>query len=231
MIYQHGIDRCVYYPKTLSPESLIGVTDISEEPAGGTRKKIYLDGEGFRSSYTYSDFEATISLYTFPESIETSTFDLTYRRMLNSEDYELHLVYNCKATLNDRSWTTETYDASEPVLFSFSLTTLPPKNPVPYFNRSPHLIIRSSDITDEHLSHLEDILYGTDSQPPRMPTQDELEDFMESWAILRITDHGDGTWTAEGPDTVVGSISNIEFFIDWPSATMKDLESYQVYSK
>ena len=80
------------------------------------------------------------------------------------------------------------------------------------------------------ISDLEDMLYGTNAEAPRLPLPDEIISIFEENALLRIIDHGDGTWTAIGPDEAITMITPTEFEIDWPSATYLDEETYTIRS-
>jgi hypothetical protein len=55
-------------------------------------------------------------------------------------------------------------------------------------------------------------------------------EMFESGAILRIVDHGDGTWTATGPDEAIKMLSSTMFEITWPSAIYIDTETYKISS-
>lgn len=66
--------------------------------------------------------------------------------------------------------------------------------------------------------------------PPRFPTLEELLDIFESGVILRITDHGDGTWTADGPDSAIQMLTESMFRITWPSAVYISADTYQISS-
>ncbi len=77
---------------------------------------------------------------------------------------------------------------------------------------------------------IEDLLYGSASTAPRLPDPQEILDLFEEGAILKIIDHGDGTWTAIGPDDVVYMTDPDTFEINWPSVVYLDEDTYQVSS-
>lgn len=228
-IYYHGVSRGMYYPRNGTGEAWPGISAIDSEETERSQKIIFVDGEGQVLSFTETDFEAVISCYTFPDEVDESIFDFAYRVERGDTGYELHLVYGCTASLDSQDWYT-IEDDPDAAQFTVSISTMPPNSSVPGLTLRSHLIIRSTDLYENALSGLEDILYGTDDEEPRMPSQDELVEFLESWAILRIIDHGDGTWTAIGPDDAVKMISATEFQISWPSAKIIDLDSYIVSS-
>jgi hypothetical protein len=77
---------------------------------------------------------------------------------------------------------------------------------------------------------LEDVLYGTDDESPRLPSPEEVFEIFEENAILRIIDNGDGTWTAIGPDSAIEMLDSETFEITWPSAVYIDADTYTISS-
>ena len=85
----------------------------------------------------------------------------------------------------------------------------------------------------ELLSVVEDILYGTDSSDPRLPTPAELVEFFEAASILRITVHPDGSYTATAPDNrldILEVLDNGRFRINSPSLLMFNPDRFVVHS-
>lgn len=91
-----------------------------------------------------------------------------------------------------------------------------------------HIIIDEKTTWHEALTALTNALYGTASTNPRLPSPEEVLAIFYNNATLRIIDHGDGTWTAIGPDDVVKMLSTTEFQINWPSAVYLNSTTYQV---
>jgi len=80
------------------------------------------------------------------------------------------------------------------------------------------------------VSDLEDVLYGTATSDPHLPTPDEVLAIFEANSILQIIDNGDGTWTAIGPDDAITMLDANTFQIDWPSAVYIDANFYTIHS-
>jgi len=93
-----------------------------------------------------------------------------------------------------------------------------------------HFVIDTSVAYPAAVADLETILYGTETSDARLPDPFELFDFFESHSILLIVDHGDGTWTATGPDDVITMLDPTTFQISWPSAVYVDDVSYTLTS-
>jgi len=135
--------------------------------------------------------------------------------------YRLHLVYNVLFSPEGFS-----HEQSPVTSHSWGFTTLPID--IPGAKRSAHLIVETSIAYSWVIEILEDILYGTEGNAPRLPLPEEIVDIFETNAILQIIDNGDGTWTAIGPDSVVYLTDPDTFEISWPSAVYIDADSYTV---
>ena len=92
------------------------------------------------------------------------------------------------------------------------------------------MIINSTIAYPGVLSVIENTLYGSADTSARLPEPQEIFDLFEDGAILKITDHGDGTWTAEGPDSAIQMLSATEFEITWPSAVYLSSDTYRISS-
>ena len=65
-----------------------------------------------------------------------------------------------------------------------------------------------------------------------MPSIDEVIEILEQYVSLRITDHGDGTWSAEEINTtgIIQMEDDTEFSITWDSAKYIDDQVYTIES-
>lgn len=104
-------------------------------------------------------------------------FGLSYRTLIGNDTeqtdygYLLHLVYNATAGVSSKSRETinENLDATE---FSWNFDTTPVD--VPGMKPTAHLIISSREANTTRLAKLEAILYGTESNEPRLPDPAEV---------------------------------------------------------
>lgn len=233
--YESGVDRGVFYPKNNTGVAWNGLISVKEAPSDVDQSVIYVDGFHYTNQLSLGSFAATIEAYTYPSEFDDyeGDFNFCYRTLIgndiNNSDhgYKLHLVYNALATPSDKSYSTIN-SSSEALTFGWDISTTPIL--IPYARPSSHFIVDSTKVYSGVMSGLESILYGDDSTDPSFPTIDELLAFFESNAILKITDNGDGTWTAEGPDDAVEMLDATTFQIDWPSATYIDADSYSIKS-
>ena len=93
-----------------------------------------------------------------------------------------------------------------------------------------HMVIDTSVAYPETVEALEDLIYGSPSFAAALPAPADILQVFEENSILQIIDHGDGTWTAIGPDDVVYMVSADEFRIDYPTAVYLDATTYTVHS-
>ena len=176
-----------------------GLTAVTESPSGAESTKLWADDIKYADLTSAEEFGATIEAYTYPDefaecdgSIEVATgvtigqqdrkaFGFVYSTVVandtkgNNYGEKIHLVYGCKATPSDKSYSTIN-DSPDAITFSWEVTT----TPVPVKDHKPTacLIIDTSKMTSESdkakLKTLTDKLYGTEGGEPTLPTPDEV---------------------------------------------------------
>jgi hypothetical protein len=228
--YEVGLDRGVFFPAESEGLAWNGLLQVDENVDEAETDFRYIDGIKFRTRTRRGEFSGSIEALTNPAQMYSAklikdaprSFGLSYR-VMTDKAYRIHLVYN--VLLGPPSITWGQRDVSS---YRWNFTTVP----VEVFGALPsaHLVVDTGVAYSWTVAALEDVLYGTDSAAPRMPTPTEIFEIFEENAILRIIDHGDGTWTAIGPDSVVSMIDATTFEIDWPSANYIDAVTYTVSS-
>lgn len=226
---EDGLDRCVVYAHN-EFEPWFGMVSITEDVDLEASKIVYVDGTHKRAYAQLQGFTASISSYTYPALVEDGSFGMTYRTMINGKQC-LHLVYGCQSpSIGFRRQTI----AGDPFvdLFEVSIQSVPERRILSGFRPASHLMIMESDIWEEALQSIGDILYGTETEDPRLPPLSEVVDILETYVALRITDHGDGTWSAEEINThgIIKMVDNTEFEITWDSALYIDDQVYTIQS-
>lgn len=199
--FEAGVDRGVLYVDAAEGVPWNGLVSVSEAPVGGETTPFYVDGVKYSNNHTSEEFEATLEAYTYPDefsecdgtalvanglfatSQRRKPFGLSYRTNIGNDvdgaehGYKIHLVYGASASPSPRSNTTMS-DSVAPFNFSWKLTTKPPA-----FlgrRRTAHFVIDSRETPADVLAHIEDVLYGTDDTPPRLPVVPELVYIFES---------------------------------------------------
>jgi hypothetical protein len=105
------------------------------------------------------------------------SFSFSYRTKIGNDvdgidhAYKIHLVYNALAAPSERAYSTLNEGAEAPTR-SWQVTTLAPK--IYGYRPTAHFVVDSRSTASETLAALEDILYGTDSTQPTLPTVSEL---------------------------------------------------------
>ena len=193
--YETGIDHGVLYPINPSNNQYDsgvawnGLTSVSETPSGAESNPQYADNIKYLDLLSAETFGATVACFTYPKEWEEcdgsvspvegvnlyqqarKTFGLSYRTKIGNDvnpdaGYKLHLVYGCKAQPSERAYNTVN-ESPEALNFSYTISTTPVD--VPGYKATSLLTIDSTKYTTDEakarLAALEDILYGTDSQP------------------------------------------------------------------
>lgn len=242
--FETGVDRGVFYTATegVPWNGLISV-DVSQ--SGVTSTPVYFDDKKINEIVYIGDISAKVKAYTYPDEFlpydgfaepaegmfidgqSRGTFGLAYRSLIGDDvdgldrGYKIHLLYNLTAIPDDI--THQTIDANvAPIDFSWTFTSVPDE--IVGFRPSSHMVIDSTKVDPVVLSALEDILYGTEIDAPRMPSMMEVY----SAIAITVTDNGDGTWTIMGPDALVQSLDIDTFEIDSDRVTSISAWVYDV---
>lgn len=233
-MYSKGVSRGVLYPQNSPGVAWNGLITVTEK-GDDTTTSLYLDGQKVQDWAAPSAFAGTISAFTYPDEFDQyngvvsgitgqkrSPFGLSYW-----DSNEIHLIYNAIAAPSNDQYSSLGGDVS-PAAFSWDFSTLPVS--VPTARATSHLVIVIAEADPGALADLEDLIYGDDSSDPSLPDPDTILDIFESHTTLRITDNGDGTWTASAPNEVVSLLNAVTFQINWPSVKLIDADTYTVYS-
>lgn len=193
--YETGVDRGMLYPVAGNGVAWNGLISITESPTGGEAQPVFYDGRKVFNLTGAEDFEATISTFGTPDEFNPSdgfialqtglyvgqqprkAFALSYRTLIGDAvvgtdlAYKIHLVYGCKAAPTSKT-NKSISQSADPETLSWKVTTLP--QAISGKKPAAHFVVNTRFATAGHVSSLEDILYGTNSTNPRMPTVSEL---------------------------------------------------------
>lgn len=231
--FEVGIDKAALYVGDDPGVPWNGLISVSESPSGGAPVPYYLDGFKYLHISSAEEFEADITAYSAPMSFAQcdgtqaianglfvtqqprKQFGFAYRTLVGNDTegldhgYKIHIVYNALAGPAQRQ--NKSLGASvEPSTFSWHISTMPPI--ISGFKPSAHLIVDSRYTAPSLMSDIEDILYGSDSSTPRLPTPVEIKAMYDEANALDIFDLGGGEYAAEG--TAVEDLGAGEFAID-----------------
>lgn len=245
-----GIDRGVLYPPTGPGVAWNGLTSI-EESGSRESKALYLDGIKYLEYQTAGTFEGKLKALTYPEEFDTLNgtephssaeglyvheqpprrFGLCYRTILGNDvagvdfGYTLTVLYNLMAVPEATAFSSLN-DKLAPEEFGWALSGIPVN--VTGARPTVRLSFNSTKIDADKLSILEDILYGSATSEPRLPNPEELIAVLDSDYVILILDHGDGSWSAYGPDDRFSLTAPGQFQITNVDATVIDANSYTV---
>jgi hypothetical protein len=244
--YETGLDRGVLYPSDGAGIAWNGLLSVNEAPSDSDVTTRYFDGQPYTVRSRAGSFSATIEAFTYPQEFEEygylgrgrtlrsrGRFGLSYRTRVANDisgveyGYKIHLVYNAQAHPSQKPNKT-TSSSIEPESLSWDISTVPVS--LVDAKASAHLVIDTTIAHSDTVEALEDLLYGNDTRPSFLPQPNEVLEVFESHSIVRITDNGDGTWTAEGPDNLVKMLNATTFEIDIPTAVYLDETKYRISS-
>lgn len=233
--FNSGISNAVLYVTGESGAAWNGVVSIQEKTSDLNTTGHYLEGRRFNLTQDNEDFDFTIVAFTYPDEFDLcfgydGMYDLQPFKSFNlsyisgtDENKEIHLIYNAKLQAKDNDWDT-LGDSVDPTNFSWDATT----RGIPTYATSPasHYVIYVSELNPGAYEALLDILHGTASSDPSMPSVLELIDLVAEFAVFVVVDNGDGTWTATGPDDAIDISDPNIFEIIGPSVVPIDRDSY-----
>ena len=199
-LFETGVDHAVLYVRNNVGNYPLGVpwnglTAVTESPSGAESNPQYADNIKYLNLVSAEEFGATIEAFTFPDeflecdgsAVPTDglvlgqqgrkTFGLSYRTKIGNDvdgqdaGYKIHLVYGALAAPSEKAYTTIN-DSPEAITFSWEVTTSPIN--VTGYKPLASLTIDSTKVAPEKLAELEDLLYGTVSDPAQLPLPDAI---------------------------------------------------------
>ena len=201
--YETGVKNGVLYIPTAGVYdkgvAWNGLISVAESPSGAEASPLYADDIKYLNLISAEEFGGTIEAYYSPEEFDAcdgsaslvpgvnigqqkrSTFGLCYRTTLgndidnNDYGYKLHMVYGCLAAPSEKGYSTIN-DDPEAITLSWEFTTTPVA--VEGYKPTALVTIDSTKVDADKLAALEAILYGSESEEPRLPLPDEIVTIM-----------------------------------------------------
>lgn len=249
-IYETGLDKGVLYLPDGTAVPWNGLTSIIEK-FDRESSSVYYDGMKINEIVVVGDFSATMKAVTYPDeflelegivSIHTGVFlgeqnpkafGLCYQTKIGNElegdsvGYKIHLIYNVIAIPNDKTYASLT---DSPVLVEFEWNIMAVPEELVGYRPAAHIIIDSRSIDPWLLENIEEILYGNTSTDAALIPIAELVTYINEWYRIKITDNGDGTWTADSDIVGIIDIDEIEqtVIITETNSTFLDPETYTI---
>jgi hypothetical protein len=192
--YETGIDRGVLYMLDGRTIPWNGLTSVAENTDREV-KSYYADGVKYLDRHIPGSFSAKLQAFTYPDELDellgtsqfvpgvfihdqrANPFHLSYRTHVGNDvdgidhGYKLHILYNIMASLGSSAFDT-VGENTAPKQFEWALTGTPSS----MFGIRPtcHISIHSRSIDPGLLSSIEDLIYGTESINPVLPSLVDL---------------------------------------------------------
>lgn len=246
--YHHGLDHGVLYPPEADAVAWNGLISF-DEGEGGSTEILYRDGVVYLADAEPGDFQGKLTAIAYPDAFapcigipkaadglyvdnqKPKRFHFSYRTLVGSGTrgdmfgYQLHLVYNCMATVEPRQRRSIGKDTA-PVEFGFNVVCTPVK--LQGYRPTAHYIIDTRGMSASIIAKIEGILYGVGAAPGRMPAPEELYDLMNFGDAITVTVHSDGTYTVEGSSENVEELTPDTFIMRKINGTDKGDGTYVI---
>lgn len=198
-LYETGVSQGVLYPQSggTYPDGVAwnGLTAVTESPSGAEATPLYADNIKYLNLFSAEEFGATIEAYTYPDEFmacdgsaqiakgayigqqNRKQFGMCYKTLLgndvnaNDHGYKLHIIYGAMASPSEKAYATVN-DSPEAITFSWEVTTTPVN--VTGYEPTASIVIDSTKCDPTKLADLEEILYGSAEEEPRLPLPNEI---------------------------------------------------------
>lgn len=205
-LYETGVQKGVLYPMNGAVYGTgvawNGLTAVNETPSGAESTKLYADDIKYLDIRSAEEFGATIEAYSSPEEFDECDgtasladgvnigqqnrkgFGFCYRSTIgndteyNNYGYKLHIIYGLTAAPSERSYSTVN-DSPEAATLSWEVSSTPVN--VAGFKPTSIVTINSKKIDPEALKEIEDALYGTASEEPKILLPDEIKTICDKY--------------------------------------------------
>lgn len=198
-LYETGVEKGVLYPMSGSSYGTgvawNGLTGVTESPSGAEVTALYADNIKYLNLMSAEEFAFTIEAYMSPEEFDAcdgtaeiatgvsigqqkrSQFGFSYVTRLGNDTegtdngYKIHLIYGALASPSEKGYATIN-DSPEAITLSWECSTTPVD--VDGMKPTACIVIDSTKTDATALAELESILYGDDTNEPRLPLPEEI---------------------------------------------------------
>ncbi len=248
--YELGVDRGVLYVDGVGvPWN--GLVSVDEAPSGGESRPYYQDGLKYMIRSSPEEYAASLSAFFSPPEFDKcdgtldyvpgvrvtnqrrKPFGLTYRTRIGSDTggpsygHKIHIVYNATAQPSNRSYRTLGAEV-EPVTLSWDISTRPAI--FPGKRPTAHLVIDTTAVDPQGLAAIEDILYGSEDNMPRLITPEEIVEIFVHPFDFTVTANPDGTYLLSGPADSIEMVDANTYEITRDTVVILDADTAQISS-
>lgn len=193
--FHAGVDRGMLYLNYKPGIPWPGLISVNEKPTGGEIRPFYIDGIRRRNDHKLEEFSASITAFLAPIEFSEcvgelelvpglylgqqtrASFGFSYRTLIGSDTlvlgdhYEINIVYQAMAEPSSRTLNTLA-QSTEADSRSWDIETVP--QDVVGSRPSARIRLDTRRIVRDRIREIEYILYGTELEPPRLPSIDEV---------------------------------------------------------
>lgn len=174
-----------------------GLQSVKKSNDGADESPLYADNMKYLSLTSAENLKGSIDAYTYPEEFEVCDgsaavnpgvyvgqqprrgFGMVYSTIVgndtqgNAYGEKLHFIYNAKVAPASRDYETVNEDPSA-LTFSWEYTTTPNDLSDIGLDPSAGIVVSKSEVEAADWTALTDIIYGTDTAEPRLPSIQEV---------------------------------------------------------
>lgn len=177
-----------------------GLTTVTQSPSGAEPNKQYADNIPYLTLYSAEEYGMTIEAFTYPDEFaecdgsaelapgvfvgqqNRKAFGFSYRSLVGNDTqgtslgYKIYLIYNAMAAPSEKAHQTVN-DSPEATALSWEVTTTPISVGLVdgvEWKPTALLTIDSTKVPAAKLKAFEDIIYGTETQPAKLPMPAEV---------------------------------------------------------
>lgn len=214
-LYETGTSKGVLFPQQIDGAYAAGLAwnglvSVKKSNDGAEETPIYADNIKYLSLFSAENLKGSIDAFTYPDEFEAcdgsaavnpgvyvgqqnrTPFGLAYATIVgndvqgNSYGEKIHLIYNAKVSPSERAY--ETVNESPAALtFSWEFTTTPVDLSDIGLEPSAGITIAKMEVGEAAYKAIQDILYGTELEEPRLPTIQEIVELTKPAAPTTTT--------------------------------------------
>lgn len=209
-----------------------GLTALTESPSGAESNKQYADNIVYVNLTSAEEFTGTLEAFTCPKEFyqfdglaspvpgftlgqqRRRAFGLSYKTLIGNDidqsdfGYKIHVIYGATAAPSERNYATVN-DSPEGMTLSWELTTTPVT--VPGYRPTATLTFDSTILPAEKMQEIEDILWGTEGENPRLPSPSEWLTILGSTQVL--VEPTEPTYNVTTKVITIPATAGVEYYI------------------
>lgn len=198
-LYETGVEQVALFPQESGayPKGVPwnGITALNLTPSGAEATSLYANDSKYITLMSVEELGGTIEAYTYPDewmacdgSAEVApgvyigqqarnTFGLAAKTLIGNDTegtkygYKLHLIYGGSASPTEQAHATVN-DSPEAATLSWEFSTTPVATEG--YKPTSYMCIDSKKVDAAKLAALEAIIYGSESEEPRLPLPNEV---------------------------------------------------------